>query len=75
LSEAVAAPASWAEIPNPVSHPSGRAFIVAMVLDEDPSAEPTVHIHSRDELVIPYEIFRWFMENVAEEVKCCRVAY
>jgi hypothetical protein len=42
-----------------------------MVPDEDPFAEPTVDIHGHDELVIPNEIFRWFMEEVVKEVERC----
>ncbi|MEU4506953.1 hypothetical protein [Streptomyces sp. NPDC024089] len=37
--------------------------------------EPAVHIHSHDEQVIPYEIMRWFMEQVAEQVERCRLAF
>ncbi|MGX1492585.1 hypothetical protein RKD41_004844 [Streptomyces tendae] len=35
---------------------------MAVMLNEDPSLEPTVHIHSHDEHVIPYQITRCFME-------------
>lgn len=75
LSEAVPAPAEWAEIPNAETHLPGPAFLVAFVPDEDPNLEPTVHIHSHDEHVIPYEIMRWFMEQVAEQVERCGAAY
>ncbi|MFF7755198.1 hypothetical protein ACFZCP_39640 [Streptomyces sp. NPDC007971] len=34
-----------------------------------------VHIHSGDEHVVPYEIMRWFMEQVADQVERCRVAF
>ncbi|MFF2660782.1 hypothetical protein ACFVUH_25895 [Kitasatospora sp. NPDC058032] len=74
LSEAVPAPASWAEIPNTVPHLPGAAFLVAVIPDEDPDLEPTVHIHSHDEHIIPYEIMRWFMEQVAGQVERCRAA-
>ncbi|MEV6126892.1 hypothetical protein AB0M05_08760 [Streptomyces violaceusniger] len=74
LSEAVAAPAAWAEIPNAGTHLPGDAFVVAVIPDEDPRLEPAVHIHSHDEHVIPYEIMRWFMERVAEQVERCRLA-
>lgn len=74
LSEAVPAPAAWAEIPNAATHLPGAAFLVAFVPDEGPNLEPTVHIHSHDEHVIPYEIMRWFMEQVADLVKRCRAA-
>ncbi|MFI9103134.1 hypothetical protein ACIGXA_21690 [Streptomyces fildesensis] len=74
LSEAVPAPAAWAEIPDAASHLPGTAFLVAVVPDEDPHLEPTVRVHSHAEQVIPYEIMRWFMENVTEEVERCRTA-
>ncbi|MFI6089960.1 hypothetical protein [Streptomyces sp. NPDC051218] len=73
LSEAVPAPARTG-IPNAATHLPGAAFVVAFVPDEDPSLEPTVHIHSHDEHVIPYEIMRWFMEEVAGQVERCRAA-
>ncbi|MET8438455.1 hypothetical protein ABZV61_38220 [Streptomyces sp900116325] len=47
---------------------------MAFVPDEDPSLEPTVHIHSHDEHVVPYEIMRWFMGAVAAQVEHCRAA-
>ncbi|MER5587342.1 hypothetical protein ABT090_37680 [Streptomyces asoensis] len=49
------------------------ASLVAFVPDEDPVLEPTVRIH--DEHVIPYEITRWFVEQVAEQVKRCRITF
>ncbi|MFE4830162.1 hypothetical protein [Streptomyces sp. NPDC056672] len=74
LSEAVPAPATWAEIPNAASHLPGPAFLAAFIPDEDPDLEPTVHIHSHDEHVIPYEIMVWFMEQVTDQVQRCRAA-
>ena len=74
LSEAVPAPAAWAGIPDAATHLPGSAFVVALVPDEDPEQEPTVHIHGDDEHVIPYEIMRWFMERVADQVEGCRAA-
>ncbi|MEV4436262.1 hypothetical protein [Streptomyces sp. NPDC049555] len=75
LSEAVPAPAAWAENPSTEGYLPGAAFSVAFVPAEDPDLEPTVHIHSHDEHAIPYEIMRWFMEQVAEQVKRCRIAF
>ena len=75
LSEAVPAPAAWAEFPITLTHLPGAAFMVAVIPDEDPSLEPAVHIHSSDEHVIPYEIMRWFMEQVADPVERCRIAF
>lgn len=75
LSEAVPAPPARAENPDAETHLPGAAFMVAFVPDEDPDLEPTVHIHSHDEHVIPYEIMRWFMEQVADQVERCRAAF
>ncbi|MER6540479.1 hypothetical protein ABT215_43375 [Streptomyces sp900105755] len=75
LSEAVPAPAAWAVIPNAEPHLPGPAFLVAVIPDEDPDLEPTVRIHGHDEQVIPYEITRWFMEQVAAQVERCRIAF
>ncbi|WP_326756831.1 hypothetical protein OH738_39960 [Streptomyces hirsutus] len=75
LSEAVPASASWAEIPHAETHLPGTALLVAVIPDEDPDLEPTVHIHSHDEHAIPYEIMRWFMEQVADQVERCRIAF
>ncbi len=75
LSEAVPAPAAWAEIPNAETHLPGPAFLVAVIPDEAPDQEPTVRIHSRDEQVIPYAVMCWFMERVAEQVEGCRAAF
>ncbi|WP_439680775.1 hypothetical protein [Embleya sp. MST-111070] len=75
LSEAVPEPPGWPEVPDRPTHTHGAGFLAAFVPDEDPTLEPTIHIHSHDEHVIPYEIMRWFMEQVAEQVERCRVAY
>lgn len=72
LSEAVPAPTSWADIPGASTHLPGAPFLVAVIPDEDPSREPTVHVHDRDETVIPFVIMRWFMDLVADEVERCR---
>ncbi|MEV6332062.1 hypothetical protein [Streptomyces sp. NPDC051909] len=72
LSEARPAPAnSDAE----ASHLPGTAFLAALVPDEDPNLEPTVRVYSPDERVVPYEIMCWFMEQVADQVERCRVAF
>jgi hypothetical protein len=49
--------------------------VVAVIPDEAPSLEPTVHIHSHDEHVIPCAIMSWLMEQVAEQVERCRLAF
>ncbi|WP_406394507.1 hypothetical protein [Streptomyces sp. NBC_00887] len=74
LSEAVPAPAARAENPDADRHLPGAAFLVAFVPDEDPNAEPAVHIHSHDGHVVPYAITRWFMEQVADHVDRCGTA-
>lgn len=75
LSEAVPAPDSWAEYPDAVTHLPGRPFLVALVPDEDPNLEPTVRVHSPAEHVVPYEIMRWFMAQVADQVEHSRTAF
>jgi hypothetical protein len=75
LSEAVPAPAASADIPHAETHLPGAAFVVAVIPDEDPSLESAVHIRSDNEHGIPYEIMRWFMEQVAEQVERCRLAF
>ncbi|WP_436772543.1 hypothetical protein [Yinghuangia sp. YIM S09857] len=75
LSETASAPAAWAAFPEAETHLPGPAFLVALIPDEDPGLEPTVHIRSHDEHVIPYEIMRWFMELVADQVDRCRLAF
>ncbi len=74
LSEAVSAEA--AENPDAsVTHLPGAAFLIALVSDEDPNLQPTVRVWSPDERVVPYEVIRWFMEQVADQVERCRIAF
>ncbi|MFE5808745.1 hypothetical protein [Streptomyces sp. NPDC056491] len=76
LSEAVPVPAEGAENPDAsVTHVPGPAFLVALVPDEDPSLQPTVRVWSPDERVVPYEVMGWFMEQVADQVERCRIAF
>ncbi|MGW7138335.1 hypothetical protein [Streptomyces xanthophaeus] len=76
LSEAVPASARGAQNPDAaVTHFPGPAVLRALVPDEDPNLEPTVHIHSHDEYVVPYKIMRWFMEQVTDQVERCRTAF
>jgi hypothetical protein len=72
LSEAVPAPSAWADIPGAFSHLPGPALLVAVVPDQDPAREPMIHVNGKH--AIPYEIVRWFMEKVGEEVERCRAA-
>jgi hypothetical protein len=72
LSEAVPAPAAWADMPNSSTHMPGPAVVIAVVPDEDPDQEPTVSFQSGHKF--PYEVMRWFMEVVAEEVQRCHAA-
>ncbi|MFB8027855.1 MULTISPECIES: hypothetical protein [unclassified Streptomyces] len=69
LSEAVPAPTEWT-----VTHLPGAPFMGALVPDESPNLEPTVHMHSHGRHVIPYEIMCWFMDEVADQVERCRAA-
>ena len=74
LSEAVPAPESWADRPDSPAYLSGPSFITAEVPDEDPKADPTIHVRSPEGYAVPYEVMLWFMEKVAEEVERCRTA-
>ncbi|MEU7035326.1 hypothetical protein ABZ958_16775 [Streptomyces sp. NPDC046237] len=57
-----------------LDHVAGdRTVLTAVVPDEDPAREPTVcvdpvsgHHH------IPYDVMRWFMEHVEEEIRTSR---
>lgn len=75
LSEAVPAPDAWTEVPDSPSHLPGPAFLVGFVPDEDPSLEPTVHLHGHDEQVIPYDVMVWFMQRLTGEVDRVRAAF
>ena len=72
LSEAVPAPAAWADIPNAETHLPGDAFFTAIVPDEDLTREPTIHVHGNSERAVPYDVMCWYMEKVAQEVERCR---
>ncbi|MEU9862236.1 hypothetical protein AB0D99_15315 [Streptomyces sp. NPDC047971] len=53
--------------------PDNRTLLTAIVPDEDPARQPTVCVdpvsgHHR----IPYEVMRWFMEHVEEEIRTSR---
>ena len=75
LSEAVPAPTAWADDPEADRHLPGAAVVAAFVPDEDPGREPTIHVGGHDERVIPYEIVRWFMGFVDQEVERRRTAF
>ncbi|MFI5963628.1 hypothetical protein ACIA8J_15790 [Streptomyces asoensis] len=50
-----------------------RALVTAIVPDEDPAREPTVCFDPRAEHVdVPYEVMRWFMQQVDEEIRTSR---
>lgn len=76
LSEAVPAPTTDGDNPHDaVTHLPGAACLAALVPDEDPNLQPTVHVYSPDGHVVPYEIMLWFMEQVADQVERCRIAF
>ncbi|WP_030223210.1 hypothetical protein [Streptomyces bikiniensis] len=76
LSEAVPASAEGAETPDAaMTYVPGVAFLVALVPDEDPNLQPTVRVWSPVERVVPYEVMRWFMEQVADQAERCRIAF
>lgn len=70
LSEA--RPAPWSNNPSAIKLLPGRVFLVAAVPDEDPSREPYVVFDPQHEAPIPFEVMRWFMEKVVEEVEWVR---
>ncbi|MFB7452894.1 hypothetical protein [Streptomyces sp. NPDC056194] len=49
-----------------------RQLAVGVVPDEDPAREPTVSFHPRSERQIPYDVMRWFMDAMAEEIRTSR---
>ncbi|MER6347375.1 hypothetical protein ACWC10_25470 [Streptomyces sp. NPDC001595] len=50
-----------------------RSVVTAIVPDEDPAREPTVCFDPQGgHLDIPYEVMRWFMDQVAEEIRTSR---
>ncbi|MGW5641067.1 hypothetical protein [Streptomyces sp. NPDC003832] len=50
-----------------------RALVTAVVPDEDPRREPTVCFDPQGRhLDIPYEVLRWFMDQVADEIRTAR---
>jgi hypothetical protein len=49
--------------------------LVTHVPDEDPNLQPTVRVWSPDERVVPYEVMRWHLEQVADQVERCRIAF
>ncbi|MFJ9691734.1 hypothetical protein [Kitasatospora sp. NPDC101183] len=50
-----------------------RFVAAAVVPDEDPAKEPYLSFDPREpEVRLPYEVMRWFMDQVAEEVEFAR---
>ncbi|MFC9247695.1 hypothetical protein ACFT7S_27915 [Streptomyces sp. NPDC057136] len=50
-----------------------RTLVIAIVPDEDPAREPTVCFDPCGRHVdIPYEVMRWFMDQVEEEIRTSR---
>jgi hypothetical protein len=50
-----------------------RTVVMAIVPDEDPAREPTVcFTPAGRHLDIPYEVMRWFMGRVEEEIRTSR---
>ncbi|MHA4773157.1 hypothetical protein L1085_001500 [Streptomyces sp. MSC1_001] len=76
LSEARPTSTGEADDPDTVgTHLPGAPVLTVLVPDEDPELEPTVRIFSPEGHVVPYEILRWFMEQAADQVERCRVAF
>jgi hypothetical protein len=50
-----------------------RALVTAIVPDEDPAREPTVCFDPRGRhRDVPYEVLRWFLHHVDEEIRTSR---
>ncbi|MEW1699179.1 hypothetical protein ACIQCR_11220 [Streptomyces sp. NPDC093249] len=50
-----------------------RTLMTAIVPDEDPAREPTVCFNQHAEHTdVPYEVIRWFMRQVDEEIRTSR---
>jgi len=50
-----------------------RALVTAVVPDEDPVREPTLCFDPQGgHLDIPYQVMRWFMDQVEEEIRTSR---
>ncbi|MFC4035046.1 hypothetical protein ACFO3J_26765 [Streptomyces polygonati] len=50
-----------------------RTLVIAIVPDEDPAREPTVCFNPRGrDGDIPFEVMRWFMNQVEGKVSVCR---
>ncbi|MFJ4745093.1 hypothetical protein [Streptomyces sp. NPDC088775] len=50
-----------------------RTLVTAVVPDEDPGREPIVCFDPQGRhLDIPYEVMRWFMDQVADEIRTSR---
>ena len=50
-----------------------RTLVTAIVPDEDPAREPTVCFNSNaGHTDVPYEVMRWFMHQVDEEIRSSR---
>ncbi|MEU2283675.1 hypothetical protein ABZ614_17380 [Streptomyces sp. NPDC013178] len=50
-----------------------RNLVTAIVPDEDPAREPTVCFNPHGPHVdVPYEVMRWFMDQVEEEIRTSR---
>ncbi|MFG2291011.1 hypothetical protein ACGFOU_33675 [Streptomyces sp. NPDC048595] len=57
-----------------LDHVAGqRNLVTAIVPDEDPAREPTVCFNPHEPHVdVPYEVMRWFMDQVEEEIRTSR---
>lgn len=71
LSEVESVPEPWATLSSVTALP-GPSFMLAVVPDEDPSAQPAIHLYGGVDHAIPYEVMQWFMEKVTEEVEKSR---
>ncbi|MER5208064.1 hypothetical protein [Streptomyces sp. NPDC002825] len=49
-----------------------RMLMTAVVPDEDPGRMPTIRFGPDDPHEVPYEVVRWFMDQVAEDIRTSR---
>ncbi|MFB9368901.1 hypothetical protein ACWCYY_32365 [Kitasatospora sp. NPDC001664] len=49
--------------------PQNQLLMVALIPDEDPSEEPTLHFESPEpHSVVPYDVVRWYVDRVDEAI-------
>ncbi|MBF9073906.1 hypothetical protein [Streptacidiphilus fuscans] len=75
LSEAVPAPDAWAHMLVVAADVDGRLQVRVLIGDEGHQEVRPGQVGLRVGDVGPYQIMRWFMEQVTGQVERCRIAY